>query len=65
MLDVLNLLWFYKLVKGVHKQLTQKDTNEHLQNIKKMYDKLTYYDHYGGTLILFIVITIVVKTFWV
>lgn len=39
---------------------TQKDTNEHLQNIKKMYDKLTYYDHYGGTLILFIVITIVV-----
>jgi hypothetical protein len=39
---------------------TKKDTNEHLQNIKKMYDKLTYYDHYGGTLILFIVITIVV-----
>lgn len=26
-LDVLNLLWFYKLMKGVHKQLTQKDTN--------------------------------------
>ena len=39
---------------------TKRDTNEHLQNIKKMYDKLTYYDHYGGTLILFIVITIVV-----
>jgi hypothetical protein len=39
---------------------TKKDTNEYLQNIKKMYDKLTYYDHYGGTLILFIVITIVV-----
>lgn len=39
---------------------TTKDTNKYLQNIKKMYDKLTYYDHYGGTLILFIIITIIV-----
>lgn len=29
-LDLLNLIWFYKLVKGVHKQLTQKDTNENV-----------------------------------
>lgn len=34
------------------------DTN--LNNITKMYDKLTYYDQYGGSLILFIIITIVV-----
>ncbi len=31
-----------------------------LNNITKMYDKLNYFDQYGGSLILFIVITIVV-----
>lgn len=34
------------------------DTN--INNITKMYDKLTYYDQYGGSVILFIIITIVV-----
>ena len=31
-----------------------------LNNITKMYDKLTYFDQYGGSLVLFIVITIIV-----
>jgi hypothetical protein len=31
-----------------------------LNNITKMYDKLNYFDQYGGSLILFIIITIVV-----
>lgn len=31
-----------------------------LNNIKKMYEKVNYFDQYGGSLILFIVITIVV-----
>ena len=31
-----------------------------LNNIKKMYDKLNYFDQYGGSFILFIIITIVV-----
>jgi hypothetical protein len=31
-----------------------------LNNITKMYDKLTYYDQYGGSLVLFIIITIIV-----
>jgi hypothetical protein len=39
-------------------QLLYMDTN--LNNITKMYDKLTYFDQYGGSLVLFIVITIVV-----
>ena len=30
-----------------------------LQNIKKMYDKLTYFDQYGGSVILFIIITLI------
>lgn len=34
------------------------DTN--INNIKKMYDKLTYFDQYGGSLVLFIIITLVV-----
>jgi hypothetical protein len=34
--------------------------DNNLNNITKMYDKLTYYDQYGGALILFIIITIVV-----
>lgn len=36
------------------------NSNEHLKNMQKMYNKLSYYDHYGGTLILFIIITIIV-----
>jgi hypothetical protein len=37
------------------------DTNlNNLNNITKMYDKLTYFDQYGGSLVLFIIITIVV-----
>jgi hypothetical protein len=31
-----------------------------LNNMKKMYDKLTYFDQYGGSLLLFIIITFVV-----
>lgn len=34
--------------------------DNNLNNIKKMYDKATYFDQYGGSLVLFIVITIVV-----
>jgi hypothetical protein len=32
--------------------------NQGLQNITKMYEKLNYFDQYGGSLILFIIITI-------
>jgi hypothetical protein len=31
-----------------------------INNIKKMYDKLTYFDQYGGSLVLFIIITLIV-----
>ena len=31
-----------------------------LQNIKKMYEKLTYFDQYGGSVVLFVIITIIV-----
>lgn len=31
-----------------------------LQNIKKMYEKLTYFDQYGGSVILCIIITIII-----
>jgi hypothetical protein len=31
-----------------------------LNKIKKMYDKLTYFDQYGGSLVLFIIITLVI-----
>jgi hypothetical protein len=34
--------------------------NNDIKNITKMYDKLTYFDQYGGSLILFIIITIIV-----
>ena len=34
--------------------------DNNLNNIKKMYDKLTYFDQYGASLILFIIITIVI-----
>jgi hypothetical protein len=34
--------------------------DENLNNITKMYDKLTYFDQYGGSLILFVIITIIV-----
>ncbi len=37
--------------------------DNNLNNITKMYDKLNYFDQYGGSLILFIVITIVVILF--
>jgi len=33
-------------------------TNKGLENIKKQYDKLSYFDNYGGSVILFILITI-------
>jgi len=33
--------------------------NQGLQNITKMYEKLNYFDQYGGSLILFIIITII------
>jgi len=34
--------------------------NNNLKNITKMYDKLTYFDQYGGSLILFIIITLII-----
>jgi hypothetical protein len=33
--------------------------NKEIQNIKKMYDKLNYFDQYGASVILFIIITII------
>ena len=33
--------------------------NQGLQNIMKMYEKLNYFDQYGGSVILFIIITII------
>jgi hypothetical protein len=35
------------------------DSESPLQNIKKMYEKVTYFDQYGASLLLFIIITIV------
>jgi hypothetical protein len=37
--------------------------NKGLDNIKKQYDKLTYFDNYGGSLFLFILITILLVIF--
>ena len=31
-----------------------------LENITKLYENLTYFDQYGGSVILFIIITIIV-----
>jgi hypothetical protein len=31
-----------------------------LQNVKKMYEKLNYFDQYGGSVVLFVIITIIV-----
>jgi len=33
--------------------------NKEIQNIKKMYDKLNYFDQYGASVLLFIIITII------
>jgi hypothetical protein len=35
------------------------DNNIGLENIKKMYEKVNYFDQYGGSVILFVIITIV------
>jgi hypothetical protein len=35
------------------------DSDSGLQNIKKMYEKMTYFDQYGASVLLFIIITIV------
>jgi hypothetical protein len=35
------------------------DSDSGLQNIKKMYEKLTYFDQYGASVLLFIMITII------
>ena len=35
------------------------NNNSGLQNIIKMYEKLTYFDQYGGSVLLFIIITII------
>ena len=35
--------------------------NPGLQNIKKMYEKLNYFDQYGGSVVLFIIITIILS----
>jgi hypothetical protein len=39
------------------------DSDSGLQNIKKMYQKITYFDQYGGSVLLFIIITIVLLIF--
>ena len=35
------------------------DSDSGLQNIKKMYEKMTYFDQYGASVLLFIIITII------
>ena len=35
--------------------------NQGIQNIKKMYEKLNYFDQYGGSVVLFIIITIILS----
>ena len=37
--------------------------NPGLQNINKMYEKLNYFDQYGGNVMLFIIITIILLIF--
>jgi len=39
------------------------DSDSALQNIKKMYEKLTYFDQYGASVLLFIIITIILLIF--
>ena len=39
------------------------DSDSGLQNIKKMYEKMTYFDQYGATVLLFIIITIILLIF--
>jgi hypothetical protein len=39
------------------------NTNKGLNNIKKIYENLTYFDQYGSSLILFIIITIILIIF--
>ena len=39
------------------------DSDSALQNIKKMYQKITYFDQYGGSVLLFIIITIILLIF--
>ena len=35
------------------------DNSKQINNIKKMYEKLNYFDQYGGSVILYIIITLV------
>ena len=35
------------------------DNNSEFENLKKMYEKVSYFDQYGGSVILFVVITII------
>jgi hypothetical protein len=35
------------------------DNNAGLENVKKMYEKVNYFDQYGGSVVLFIIITII------
>jgi hypothetical protein len=45
-------------------QISQKPkTSQNLQNIKEMYDKLTYMDQYGGSVILLFIFTIILLIF--
>ena len=39
------------------------DSDSALQNIKKMYEKMTYFDQYGASVLLFIIITIILLIF--
>ena len=39
------------------------DSDSSLQNIKKMYEKMTYFDQYGASVLLFIIITIILLIF--
>ena len=42
--------------------MDNNNTNTGLNNVKKMYDNLTYFDQYGLSLIIFIIITILLVT---
>jgi hypothetical protein len=46
-----------------NKEKRSENEKPGLNNITKMYEKLTYFDHYGFSFILFIIITIVLIVF--
>jgi len=50
---------YFVIDKNEYYSLTIYMDNNGLQNLKKMYEKLNYFDQYGGSVILFIIITII------